>query len=103
MFSICLKSALMHNNLPVYKNFLFNSLAKTLEVDKTENVSQEFIVSHYDYTKKQDNRLYSLNKVDECKISPENLYIAPATITHYQNDYRTDLSATMFSVKVHVF
>ena len=72
------------NNLLVFFIFLFNSLTKTLEVDYTDNVSQELIVSHYDCTKLQDNRMYSLNKVAECKISPENLYIAPATITLYQ-------------------
>ena len=66
-------------------------------------MSQELIVSHYDCTKMQDNRMYSLNKVAEYKISPEKLYIAPATITLYQKNYRTDLSATMCSVKVHVF
>ena len=91
------------NNLLVFIIFLFNSLTKTLEVDYTDNVSQEIIVSHYDCTKLQDNRMYSLNKVAECKISPENLYIAPVIITLYQNNYRTDLSATMCSVKVHVF
>ena len=46
--------------------------------------------------------MYSLNKVAEYKISPENLYIAPATITLYQKNYRTDQSATMCSFKVHV-
>ena len=66
-------------------------------------MSQELFVSHYDCTKVQDNRNYSLNKVVKCEISPENLYIAPATITLYQKNYRTDLSATMCSVKVHVF
>ena len=91
------------NNLLVFTIFLFNSLTKTLEVDYTDNESQELIVSHYDCTKMQDNRMYSLNKVAECKISPENLYIAPAIITLYQKNYRTDLSATMCSVKVHVF
>ena len=88
-------------NLLVF--IFFNSLTKTLEVDYTDNVSQELIVSHYDCTKTQDNRMYSLNKIVECKISPKNLYIAPATITLYQKNYRTDLSATMCSVKVHVF
>ena len=91
------------NNLLVLIIFLFNSLTKTLEVDYTDNVSQEISVSHYDCTKMQDNRINSLNKVAECKISPEKLYIAPATITLYQKNYRTDLSATMCSVKVHVF
>ena len=51
----------------------------------------------------QDNRMYSLNKVAECKITPENLYVTPATITLYQKNYRTDLAATMCSVKAHVF
>ena len=51
----------------------------------------------------QDNRMYSLNKIAECKISPENLYINTSTITFYQRNCRTDLSATMCSVKVHVF
>ena len=91
------------NNLLVFIIFLFNSLTKPLEVDNTDNVSQELIVSHCDCTKMQDNRMYSLNKVAECKISPENLFFAPATITIYQKNYHTDLSATMCSVKVHVF
>ena len=51
----------------------------------------------------QDNPKYSLNKVVECNISPEKLHIAPATITFYRKNYRTDLSATRCSVKVHVF
>ena len=72
------------NNLLVFFIFLINSLTKTLEVDYTDNVSQELIVSHYDCTKIQENRMYSLNKVAERKISPENLYIAQTTITLYQ-------------------
>ena len=60
------------NNLLDFIIFLFNSLTKTLEVDFTDNVSQELIVSHYDCTIMQDNRMYSLNKVAECKISHEN-------------------------------
>ena len=90
-------------NLLVFIIFLFNSLTKNLEVDNIDNLSQELIVSLYDCTKMQDNRMYSLNKVAECKISLENLCIAPATITLYQKNFRTDLSATMCSVKVHVF
>ena len=90
-------------NLLVLIIFVFDSSTKTLEVDYIDNVSQELIVSQYDCNKMQDNRLYSLNKVTECKISPENLYISPATNTLQQKKYCTDLSATMCSVKVHVF
>ena len=92
-----------HNNFSVFVVFIFHFFTNTLEVDKIDNVSQELIVSHYHCTKMQDNRMYSSNKVAECKTSPENLYIAPATFTLYQKIYRTDLSATMCSVKVHVF
>ena len=101
VFFIFRETAMTRNELLVLT--IFNSLAKTLEVDNTDNRSQELIVSHSDCTKMQDNRMYSLNKEVECKISPENLYIAPATITPYQKNYRTDLSATMCSVKVNVF
>ena len=48
----------------------------------------------------QDSRMYSLNRVAVCKIAPDNLYVAPATITLYQKSYRTTLSATVCSVKV---
>ena len=53
------------NNLLVFIIFLFTSSTKTLEVDYTDNVSQELIVSFYDCTKIQDNRMYFLNKVAE--------------------------------------
>ena len=100
---IFLKTAMTRDSLLVFKIFLFTSLTKTLEIDNKDNVSQELVVSHYDCTKMQDNRMYSLNKLAECNIPPENLYIAPATIILYQKNYRTDMSATMSSVKVHVF
>ena len=49
--------------------------------------------------------MYSLNEVAEWKISPEKLYIAPATFTFYQKNCRTEqtcqqqcvLSRCMFS------
>ena len=81
MFSFFFETAVTRNNLLFFIIFLFKSLTKTPEVDYTDNVSQELTVSHYDCTKMQDNRMYSLNKVAECQISPENLYIAPATNT----------------------
>ena len=49
--------------------------------DDFDNVSKNVFVSHYDCTKMQDNRMYSLNKIADCKITPENLYVTPATIT----------------------
>ena len=60
-FCIILKSAITHNNLLV----IFTFPNSTLEVHNLDNVSQELIVSHYDCTKMQDNRMYSLNKVND--------------------------------------
>ena len=71
--------------------------------DDFDNVSKNLFVSHYDCTKIQDNRMYSLNKVADFKITPENLYVTPATITLYQKNYRTDMAATMCSLKAHIF
>ena len=75
----------------------------TPEIDNTDNVSQELFVSLYDCTKIHDNRMYSINKVAEWKISTEKLNIAPATFTLYHKYYRTDLSATLCPFKVLVF
>ena len=92
-----------HNKLKVFNFFLFSFLTSTFEVDNTDNVSRKLIVSHYDCTKMQHNRMHSLNNVAGGKISPENLYVAPATITLYQKNYRSDMSATICSVKVEFF
>ena len=47
--------------------------------------------------------MYSSNKVAEFKISAESLHVAQATITLYQTNYCTYLSALMCSVTVHAF
>ena len=74
----------------------------TLEVDNTDNVSSNLFVFHYDCSKVEDIRMCSSNQVTDCQNVAENLYMAPATITLYQKSYRTTLSATLFSVTVHV-
>ena len=89
-----------HNNLLVFIIFLLEFLTNTLEVDNIDNLSQELIVSLDDCTKMQNNQMYSLNKIDECKISlivyrSENLYIRPATISLYRKNFRINQSATM--------
>ena len=72
-----------HDTLLVFISFLFIFLTNTLEVDNIDNVSQESIVPHYVCYKRKENRMHSLKKVAECKISPEKLYITPATNTLY--------------------
>ena len=97
MVFIFLKSAMMHIKVLVFIVFHFNSFSETLQDDNTDHVSQELIVFHCNCTKMQENWRYSLNKVDECKVSPEILYTAPATFTLYQKSYRTDLRQHVLS------
>ena len=85
-----------HNNLLVCMFFLFNFLAHTFEVDNIDNMSQDLIVSQNNCTKLQGNRMYSINKVAECKISPENLYVVPATSTLPKNLSNRPLCKKMF-------
>ena len=68
-----------HNKFSVFVVFIFNFLTNTFEVDNLDSVSEELIVSHYDRTKIQNNRMHSLSKVAESNISTKN--IASATIT----------------------
>ena len=58
--------------LLVFNFFLFNFLISTFEVDNIDNVSQKLIDCPQDCTKMQNNRMYSINKVTECKLSPAN-------------------------------
>ena len=92
-----------HNNSLVFTVFLFNLLTKTLEIDNIDNVSQELFACLHDCTQLQYNGMYSVNSVVEIKNPPEILYMAPDTSTPYQKNYRTDLTATICSVKVQVF
>ena len=53
----------------------------TFENDNTDIVSNNLFLSHYDCSKMQDYRMYSLIQVAGCKMAPETIYIAPATTT----------------------
>ena len=43
--------------------------------------------------------MYALNQVAQCNIKPENIKVAPATVTLYQRSYRTKVEAVMCRVK----
>ena len=67
-------------------------------------MSQVLIASQYDCNRMDDNRTYSLIKAAECKISPEKLYIAAATITLYQKKLIAPTCQQQYVLlKVHVF
>ena len=44
--------------------------------------------------------MYALNQVTQCNIKPENIKVAPATVTLYQRSYRTKVEAVMCRVKL---
>ena len=52
-----------------------------LQNDDLENVSNSLKVTHYDCSSMQENKMYALNQVAPCKVSPENLYTTDSTIS----------------------
>ena len=74
--------------------------SSTTTDDTLDNVSESLKVSHYDCTEMQENRMFSLNNVAPCKISPENIAVLPAHVLVYQRSYRTEITATMCRIKV---
>ena len=90
--------------LPIYTlllplSFLLGNVSKATQ-DALDDVSETSKVSHFDCTSMEQNRMYSLNNVAPCKISPENIEILPASVRVYQRSYRTTVLATMCRTKV---
>ena len=50
----------------------------------------------------KENKMYSLNQVAPCSISPENIDMRNVRVTLYQRSYRTFVKAVMCSVRVSV-
>ena len=59
-------------------------------------------VMHYDCSQMQENKMYSLNQVAPCKISPDNIDMRDVRVTLYQQSYRTIVKAIMCKVRVNV-
>ena len=95
--------------LLIFSNFAimmkFTTLLSTfiplviLQNDDLENVSNSLKVTHYDCSSMQENKMYALNQVALCKVSPENLYTTDSTISVCQRSYRTYLNAVMCKIK----
>ena len=88
-FLICLRLGMTQNNLLFFKASRFGFLTNTLDVDNIDNVSQELIVLNKTTPKCRTMECTRLTK--ETKISHENLYMAPDTITFYQKTYGINL------------
>ena len=70
-----------------------------LQNDDLENVSNSLKTTHYDCSSMQENKMYPLNQVAPCKVSPENFYTTDSTISVYQWSYRTYVNAVMCKIK----
>ena len=48
----------------------------------------------------KESKMYAVNQVAQCNIKPENIKVAPATVTLYQRSCRTKVEAVMCRVKL---
>ena len=55
--------------------------------------------SHYNCSEMSENNLYSLNQVKPCNVAPENIDMSYAKIKMYTKSFRTEINATICSVK----
>ena len=72
------------------------------KIDELNDVSHKLRVIHYDCSQMKENKMYSLNQVAPCSISPENIDMRNVRVTIYQRSYRTFVKAVMCSVSVNV-
>ena len=79
--------------------FVVVSICRTSVRNELDDISPTLKVVHYDCSKMKDSKMYALNQVAQCNIKPENIKVAPATVTLYQRSYRTKVEALMCRVK----
>ena len=78
--------------LLIFSNFTimmkFTTLLSTfiplviLQNSDLEDVSDSLKTTHYDCSSMQENRMYALNQVAPCKVSPENLYTTGSDLAY---------------------
>ena len=64
-----------------------------------DDIAPTVSVSHYDCSEMSENNLYSLNQVKPCNVAPENIDMSYAKIKMYTKHFRTEINATICSVK----
>ena len=67
--------------------------------NELDDISTTIKVVHCDCSKMKETKMYALNQVAQCNIKPENIKVAPTTVTLYQRSYRTKVEAVMCRVK----
>ena len=66
---------------------------------KPDDIAPSVTVTHYDCSEMTENNLYSLNQVKPCNFAPENIELSDASINLYTQHFRTEVNATICSVK----
>ena len=64
-----------------------------------DDIAPTVTVSHYDCSEMSENNLYSLNQVKPCNVAPENIDMSHAKVKMYTKHFRTEINATICSVK----
>ena len=67
--------------------------------DNPEAVAESLVIEHYDCSKMQDSRIFALNKVKKCEITPENIETSQVRVTLFYRSYKGKMNAKMCSVK----
>ncbi len=67
--------------------------------EEAKNIAWDLKVSHFDCAHMTESKMFSLNKVADCKVKPENLRVSEAMVHVYQRSYRTKAKAKACSVK----
>ena len=86
-------------SLTILFAFIIVSFCRPSVRKELDDISPTLKVVHYDRSKLKESKMYALNQVAQCNIKPENIKVAPATLTLYQRSYRTKLEAVMCRVK----
>ena len=86
--------------LTLFSTLITLTKTQSQQQDEKDNVSESLKVVHYDCKRMRKNRMYSLNQVAPCTISPEQVKVADAYVHVYQRSFRTSVDATMCRVKI---
>ena len=89
----------LYISLTILFVFIVISFCKPSVRNELDDISPTLKVVHYDCSKMKESKMYALNQVAQCNIKPENIKVAPATVTLHQRSYRTKVEELMCRVK----
>ena len=79
--------------------FIVVSFCRLSVRNELDDISPTLKVDHFDCSKMKESKMFALNQVAQCNIQPENIKVAPATVTLYQRSYRKKVEAVVCRAK----